>query len=84
MSSINLLSFFDVNQTGHGSEVLNRLHQTFYLYLPLRDSLFRRSKREKTSGIQVKPFLPDRADGRLCRLSTFSFGNQKEVLHVDM
>ena len=50
MSRINLLSFFDVNQTEHGSEVLNGLYQRFFS--PLRDLKFRRSEREKTSGIQ--------------------------------
>ena len=43
-------SFFDVNQTGLGSEVLNDLYQRFFW--PLRDSQIRPSKREKTSGIQ--------------------------------
>ena len=42
--------FFDVNQTGHGSEVLNGLYHKFFS--PLRDSLFGRYKREKTSDIQ--------------------------------
>ena len=41
---------FDVNQTGHETEVLNGLYQRFFS--PLRASLFRRSKREKPSGIQ--------------------------------
>ena len=55
MSHINLLSFFHVNQTGHGSEVLNGLYQRFFS--PLHNSLFDRSKREKTFGIQVKGHL---------------------------
>ena len=50
MSRINLHSFIDANHTGHGSEVLNGLFQRFRS--PLRDLLFRRFKREKTSGIQ--------------------------------
>ena len=44
------ISFFDDNQTEHGSEVFNGLYQKFFS--PLRNSLFRRSKTEKTSGIQ--------------------------------
>ena len=60
MSRINLLSYFDVNQTGLGSEVLNGLYQRFFSLL--RGSLIRRSKREKTSGIpgSVQGYVNDK------------------------
>ena len=42
MSRINLLRFFDVNQTGHRSEFLNRLYQRLSIALRVK----------KTSDIQ--------------------------------
>ena len=65
-----LLSFFDVYQTGHGIEVLNHLYQRFFLLL--HNSLFHRSKKEKTSGIQGIPGV----NGLRCKTWNFTVNNK--------